>query len=532
MRAFWEWLHREKCIIRDRDGFLRPLIPNRVQTEVFTEMLAQAISDRAIRVIVLKSRKMGVSSFIEALFYFISKYYRDCGTQTLAHTDESTADIFDIATRIYVEDPDWRVRPNRPGTHQISFLEHGSDFTIRTGGGHFASSGANRGFIHLSELGKWQGDPVRLRAGVQSILNSVPNSAFSIVVIESTANMLDDSGEFKHRCRRAQTAASSYRFVFSPWFDEPTYTIPGVPIFNYDDEEIKLKERFGLSDAQLAWRQAKIADECNGEVVWFHQDYPSTPEEAWETPLGRVFGMLRAEEHAVAFDVPKLVDEGYTLRRAIDWSGGTDPFVCLWVAMNDNLPPRLTIDKAACPETWREHEDYAWTSKGRPADHDDHTCDGLRYLVTHYMAKGHVHVFRELYIEMGAARGQSLLQHAQEINERSGDLLIDATVCDRSQPTLIVLLAQQGIPGIAYHCPIKSPARGEKIATILWVQALMVGSHPLFAEPVEEPIQQRVRRAVTRIPELQQIGIGEMGTRVSRIERGSPAGFSLQGYIE
>ena len=532
LRAFWDWLHAHGCIIRDRDGFLRPLIPNKLQVEIFTEMLAQAVAGLPIRIIVLKSRKMGASTFTQALFYFLAKYFLNANCQTLAHTDESTADIFDISVRMYVEDPQWRVKPDRPATHQISFLDHGSDCSIRTGGGQWAASGANRNFVTLSEMGKWQGEPLRLRAGIQSILNSVPNSPFSVVVIESTANMLDDSGEFKGRCKRAETGESNYGFVFSPWFDEPTYTVPGVAIVGYDDEEIKLKAQFELSDAQLVWRRRKIADECNGEVVFFHQDYPSTPEDAWETPLGRVYGMLRRAEHDAHYEVADLLERGYVLRRGIDW-GGVDPFVCLWIAINENMPPRFSIDKAHCPVTWQEHEDYAWSSKGRPQDRNDHTCDTVRYVVTQRLTHGHVHVFQELVIPMAAARGESLLEHAQEVKDLTGSWPIELTVCDRSLPTAITLFCNQGIPAIGYRCPLNQFFRSEKIDTIMHVQALMVGSHPLIPERRRESTISQIRRAQRRLAGLQRMALGETSVRTAQAPVGQRGRLdrNFDGYL-
>ena len=38
---------------------------------------------------------------------------------------------------------------------------------------------------------------------------------------------------------------------------------------------------FGVSYEQLKWRRWCINNNCNGDVEQFHQEYPSTPEEAF-----------------------------------------------------------------------------------------------------------------------------------------------------------------------------------------------------------------------------------------------------------
>jgi hypothetical protein len=48
-----------------------------------------------------------------------------------------------------------------------------------------------------------------------------------------------------------------------------------------DDEEKALYKEFKLTPEQLHWRRRCIANKCNGDIEQFHQEYPSTPEEAF-----------------------------------------------------------------------------------------------------------------------------------------------------------------------------------------------------------------------------------------------------------
>lgn len=511
LRAFWEWLHARRCIIRSNlDGRLVSLIPNKLQKRVYRAMLKMAMAGLPIRIIVLKSRKMGCSTFIQALFYFIAHCYQHTGCQTLAHTDESTLDIFEIAARMYVEDPDWPSRPTAPSTHRLAFDEWDSDFSVRTFGGHYAASGANRPFVHISELAKAQGDEATVRSRMMSVTNSVPTTPFSIIVIESTANMLDASMEFKNRYQRAKHGVSGYTDVFSPWFEEETYRVPGAEIVGYDDEEIKLKSRFELDDEQLMWRRQKIEDDCNGEVVWFNQDYPATDDEAWQSPIGRVYGMLNSTDHDEVLDVPTLLENGYAIRRAVDW-GGVDPFVCLWLAYCDKpAKPRFSIDANSCANTWREAMGYVWESGGRPKDASNHCPDAFRYGITHHLSRGHVHIFRELYIPMAAARGETVLEHAEQIKVLSPEP-VEVTICDKSAPGSITFFNNHGLPSVPYHYPERIRNTGEIIDGVKYVQALMKGNYPLAREPRKPTWLERSRAIRAGSP----VSIGYSGTDTS-----------------
>jgi hypothetical protein len=181
----------------------------------------------------------------------------------------------------------------------------------------------------------------------------VPEVPESIVVIESTANMADETGEFRVRWDEAEKGTSPYAPFFSPWHEEPTYRsetpFEGEP----DEYEQWLMDDLGLTKEQLQWRRRKIAGDFAGDVIRFKQEFPATPAEAFQSPEGKVYPILNPIRHDLSHDPRQLQAAGYTFYRAIDW-GGVDPFVCLWVAHKPG-DPGLTIDRSVCKNTWREH---------------------------------------------------------------------------------------------------------------------------------------------------------------------------------
>lgn len=537
LEAFWLWVASGHCLILDRYGQLVPLVPNRLQQRMFKAWLKQARAAQPIRQIVLKSRKMGCSTFVEALFYFVAKTFENATCQTLAHTDPSTLEIFMIAQRMYTEDPAWAAKPRPPSTHALTFPEHGGMYTIRTAGGWFAGSGANYLFQHFSELAKYRGDAAKVQSDLMSAMNSVPFTPMTLIEIESTANMLDASMEFKHRWEKAEAGEGTFTPVFSPWFEEKTYWIEiEGGLGELDDEEIELQARYNLDAGQLAWRRAKIADDCHGEVLWFRQDFPTTPREAFQSPLGRVYGMLNKAQHARQRDGGQLLAEGWKVRRCVDW-GGVDPFVCLWYAYNDRLPVEFTIDPAACPESWRELTEYVWGANNMPKDADNHGPDALRYGLTHFTCHGAVHVFRELYIPMAAARGETPLEHAAQIKAMSPEP-VEVTVCDKASPTSITMFNNMKVPSIPYHYPEVIRERGEIVDGVKYLQGLFKGNHPLVPAARRPTTGERLKAAEAALEGAVPIGATAATNVVEAEAERAPAasggfhGSGMDGYYQ
>jgi hypothetical protein len=128
-----------------------------------------------------------------------------------------------------------------------------------------------------------------------SALQAVPQSANTIVAVESTANGI---GNYFHRLwQAAERGESEFVPIFFPWFDEPTYTLPVPKDFERSEEETELAKQFKLTDGQLCWRRWCIRANCNGDINKFHQEYPATPHEAFIASGRPVFDIQTLERH-------------------------------------------------------------------------------------------------------------------------------------------------------------------------------------------------------------------------------------------
>lgn len=458
LRDYWEWVARGQFMIKldTPDGpVVRPLVPNELQRKMYEEWLAQALAGLPVRNLDYKSRKMGCSTFSLGLAYYMVKTREHMHAVVVAHTDQSTRDLFEIVARAYVYDPDHKARPAWPDGSALDFMaERDSKLSIRTFGGQYPLSSATLQFLLISELAKVQGDKEYVQGQLMSLLNAVKHAPMTFVALESTANRADESGEFEARAREAERGIGPYSFVFGAWHEEPTYAVEGPPLEPLtDDLERKAEDelvarRPYLSDAQLRWRRVMIRN-LHG-LRNFQQEYPDNPEEGFQVASGRVFPSLRRERHAVRRPVDELLAAGYELYRGIDW-GGADPFVCLLVAHKPDVDGQFTVDDAACPETWRELTHLLYDGRGKPRDRDNHAVDALRYAVTYFNMTGHVHVAAEVYEPNFAIDDQGIDFCADRVFALTADWPIVGTVGDRSRLDSLASFRAAGIPIAAYE---------------------------------------------------------------------------------
>jgi hypothetical protein len=127
---------------------------------------------------------------------------------------------------------------------------------------------------------------------------SVPTSPTSMVVLESTANGV---GNYFYKVwKAAEVGDNEYLPLFFPWWQHPEYTASfcnlGEKLGAAINEEERLLQRIGVDDDHLIWRRYAIRNLTGGDINQFHQEYPSTPDEAFIVSGTNVFSLdsLRA----------------------------------------------------------------------------------------------------------------------------------------------------------------------------------------------------------------------------------------------
>lgn len=281
MKSINRKLYIEKFIkILNKDGELVPLKFNYAQNKLYDVIKKQTQENKPVRIIILKARQMGISTCVEAILNTNTMLNFNMKTGIITHQSSATANLFKMSKIMYQSLPN-KIKPQVLKDNQNELVFNNTDNTglnselkCMTAG----SSGVGRSDtykqLHLSEYAFWPGDK---KATLNGLLQAVPNTPNSIVIIESTANGFE---HFKELWDDAVEGNSDFIPVFFPWFKMPEYrmTYDG---FDLTEEEKELKRIYSLDNEQLSWRRWCIKNNCSNDIDMFKQEYPSNPEEAF-----------------------------------------------------------------------------------------------------------------------------------------------------------------------------------------------------------------------------------------------------------
>lgn len=252
-------------------------------------------------------------------------------------------------------------------------------------------------------------------------------------------------------------------------------------------------------DRDQAWYD-ETKERKKTDPLYMPREYPRTPEEAFKHAEGRCFPMFDSLRHARTFADIKLTKDGAELHRGIDF-GAVHAFACVWIAHYPGEPAGFTVDPS-CVNVIREFSAYRFERRSRtmlqgvverPVKRDDHTVDAVRYACMTYSFSGHVHIYRELYIEDSVGKGRTDLHDLVDIHQMSGWIEgedgdechwkpgpdgedFQGTICDRNQMKTIELFCMRDLPCTYYVKPRGVPMGGQILDGIARLNLLIDGT--------------------------------------------------------
>lgn len=266
--------------ITRKDASTGKLIPNVPQMKFYNTIRDLHSKNKPIRIIILKARQMGFSTMTEAIMFKLTATQKNIRTGIIAHEDKATDNLFNMSKLFYDRLPDeWKPEIKASNAKELVFNNKdgsglNSKFSVMTASGEAQGASATYQNLHISEFALWKGNKNLI---LGTLLQTVPNLANTMVVIESTARGYN---EFKDIWDAAMSGQNDYTPLFFAWWEMPEYRMP-YSGFELNPEEQELKTRFNLDDEQLEWRRWCIRNNCNNDLNIFHQEYPSYPEEAF-----------------------------------------------------------------------------------------------------------------------------------------------------------------------------------------------------------------------------------------------------------
>jgi len=282
------WFMENMLYIVDKKNNLTKFRLNEEQSRLLEHVEFCLANEIPIRMIVLKARQIGATTFFTALGFWFAAMNRNITYGIVAHLLKSAESVFQKCKVFYNNLP----KELQPATTQMS--SEGITFDKKNGMGinskiQFAtvSEGVFRGqtlsYLHLTECAFWEGNVQAIENSLAPTVSINPNT---IIVRESTANGYNF---FKDDWDRAVSKKSEYTPFFFGWQDHKEYTLPVPKGFELTEKEELLKKKYKLTDGQMLWRRYQIDNNYNGNEMWFAQENPMTPEEAFVAAGSGVF---------------------------------------------------------------------------------------------------------------------------------------------------------------------------------------------------------------------------------------------------
>lgn len=266
--------------IRDKNSNIISLKFNEPQLKYYNTIKELKKQNKPVRIIILKARQMGFSTATEGIFFKETVTKPNINTAIVAHKEDSTNNLFNMSKLMYDELPE-AIKPEKKKSNAKELVFDKSDGTglkskikCFTAGGKGVGRSDTLNNLHLSELAFWQGDKKTTLLG---LLQAVPNTPDTIIIIESTANGFE---YFKELWDNAVAGKNDFVPIFIGWNELQEYKMPYTG-FELTKEEKELQKLYGLSLEQLTWRRWCIANNCGGDIEQFKQEYPINPEEAF-----------------------------------------------------------------------------------------------------------------------------------------------------------------------------------------------------------------------------------------------------------
>lgn len=265
-----------------------PFRMNRPQWVLHRAIEKQRGHTGMVRVLVLKGRQMGVSTYVLGRAYRAVATVEGTRAFILTHKQDATTALFGRLKLMHERmPPDIRPLNQANNSNELSFQRLQSAVRVATAQGTQGSVGRGDTFQFFlgSEVAFWPtNEKVDHFSGAMQALAEVQGSE---AYLESTAN--GTVGPFYDEWAKAEKGQSSFRAVFLPWYWYDEYQVPPPDHWMPPRVIAEYMAQHRLTPAQGRWMQMKnwqlkgSDDKIGGK---FRQEYPGTAAEAFQMSGG------------------------------------------------------------------------------------------------------------------------------------------------------------------------------------------------------------------------------------------------------
>lgn len=270
--------------------------------------------------LILKSRKEGFSSEIEAECIHACLTVPNTKAVTMAHTLDDTRVHMD-RIKFYLhtmgtENFKFNITLEKENQMELFFPELNSHYWTGTAGSRKFGRGRDITLLHLSEISHFENQEV-----VTAVLGACTDNARKI--FETTAN---GEGElfnllWTDACDPAYSGP--WKPHFFSWFEDPSNRAEVPANFRMNSEEKEMIKRYPIDENQLYWYHRKMAELPDKSLM--KQEYPCDAQEAFISTGRRVFDVQCLNEMYAQAKPPTwqgdIVDNGDEIRFVDNPSG-------------------------------------------------------------------------------------------------------------------------------------------------------------------------------------------------------------------
>jgi len=266
---------------KDADKGLIHLKINKAQVAVVDEYIKQMAEIGYVRMIISKYRQAGFSTISSALIFHRTLFYENTRAVIISLDKPTTESIFSMS-KTFWENLPANIKPELgiSNKREMVFKENDSKFRLFTAGADNPGRGTTNTALLCDETAFFQ-NAEKVMAG---LFQSVSLTKGSIIIINSTSN--GAQGVYYDLWNKAERGEGNFTPLFVPWYLQDEYTLKSPDAVEWTEPELKLQEKWQLSEGQLYWRRIKIAETS---LNLFKQEYPFTAEESFLQSGSSVF---------------------------------------------------------------------------------------------------------------------------------------------------------------------------------------------------------------------------------------------------
>ena len=268
-------------------------ITDKQQTTVpFLFNLPQNIyyKSRTLFDLILKARKEGFSSLIEAIWLHACMFFENEKAVTMAQNQDETKIHHDrvdfFLKNMGTKHIKWEVELGDQNQREIFFPATNSRYWLGTAGAKSFGRSRDVSRFHGTEVAHYEDQSV-----LTGVLNACIPNAWR--VLETTANGVGE--KFHELWEEAEDPQSESPWTphFFGWHQDPTNRIQTYPNFKLRPEEVRMKKEYKLDDEQVHWYRKMYAMQTEKEKM--KQENPSKAREAFLSSGRHIFSLEKLE---------------------------------------------------------------------------------------------------------------------------------------------------------------------------------------------------------------------------------------------